>query len=151
MTVLLHADRRIRVGIIKALMNRHWTSTCSTCKEQSALQVALSYHTGYGTVRNLEQSHKWLELSGRTKAELERQVEYARLLVIPPLRNKRLRDLQSEFIVEVNDAHEYRMTPGESISEIKVALANEVRDIGASFGETHNMTVVLKRILGTSF
>ncbi|KAI4096940.1 MAG: hypothetical protein LQ344_000743 [Seirophora lacunosa] len=147
MTVLLHADRRIRVGILKALMNRHWTSTCSTCKEQSALQVALSYHTGYGTVRNLEQSLKWLELSGKTKEVLERQVEYARILVIPPFRNERLRDLQSEFIVKVDHAHEYRMTPGESISEIKVALANEVRDIGASFGETHNMTVVLKRTL----
>lgn len=151
MTVLLSADRRIRIGIIKELINRHWTTKCSRCKKHSALQVALSYHTGYGTARNLEQSYKWLELSGKTKEDLERQVEYARILVVPPYNNERLRELQSQFLYAVNHASEYRAAPGESISEIKAALANEVRDIGASFGDTHNMTVELERILGTSF
>ncbi|KAL9009891.1 MAG: hypothetical protein Q9173_005120 [Seirophora scorigena] len=132
-TVTLAEDPSARSTEFQTLLKIHGKSKCSTCKEQSALQVALSYHPGYGTVRNLEQSHKWPELSGKTKEELERQVEFARILVTPPYRNERLRDLQSEFIVEVDHAHEYRMTPGESISEIKVALANEVRDIGASF------------------
>ncbi|KAI4266963.1 MAG: hypothetical protein L6R38_008457 [Xanthoria sp. 2 TBL-2021] len=105
------------------------------------------YSFGYGTARNLEQSYKWLELSGKTKEDLERQVEYARILVVPPYNNERLRELQSQFLYAVNHASEYRAAPGESISEIKAALANEVRDIGASFGDTHNMTVELERIL----
>ncbi|KAL9038077.1 MAG: hypothetical protein Q9180_003353, partial [Flavoplaca navasiana] len=146
MTVLLSADRRIRVSILRELIGRHWTSKCCRCKEQSALQVALSYRTGYGTARDLEQSHKWLKLSGKTEVDLEQEVEYARILVVPPYRSERLRD-QSQFIIEVDHAHEYRMARGESISEIKVALASEARDIGVSFGETHNMTVVLKRTL----
>ncbi|KAL8853067.1 MAG: hypothetical protein Q9221_002097 [Calogaya cf. arnoldii] len=92
-------------------------------------------------------SYRWLDLSGKTKEDLERQVEYARILILPPFINERLRGLRSQFIYQVDHAHEYRVASGESISKIKVALANEARDIGAAFGETHHMTVTLERTL----
>ena len=151
MTVLLHVDRRIRVGIVQELSRRYWASKCLICKQQAAFEVALSYHTGYGIPLNLEQSHRWLELSGNSSTDLESQIEYAKSLILPPYVNVRLRELQSQFIMQVDHAHEYRVIPGNNISDIKTALTDEARDIGITFGETHIMTVVLKRTLGTSF
>lgn len=151
MAVLLHADRRIRVGIVQELSRRYWTSKCLRCKQQAAFQVALSHHTGYGIPRSLKQSHKWLELSGRSSTELESQIGYAKSLILPPYVNVRLRELQSQFIMQVDHAHEYRAISGSNISDIKTALADEVRDIEITFEETHLMTVVLTRTLGTSF
>ncbi len=145
--VLSHADRRIRVGIIQELVNQYWVSGCSECKIHISLQIALSYYTGYGQPRSIEQSLIWLERSGRSTNELESQVNYAKILIVPPYRSRRIRKLQDQFISEVDHAHEYRIVHGVDFSQIKAELAEEVRDIGISFGEAHMMTVTLKRTL----
>ena len=145
--VLSHADRRIRVGIVQELIHQYWASECSECKMHVSFQIALSYHTGYGQPRNLEQSLTWLERSGRSTNELESQMGYAKILIIPPARSSRIKKLQDQFIVEVDHAHEHRMVHGIHDLQIKAELAEEVRDIGISFGEAHMMTVTLKRTL----
>ena len=90
MTILLHADRLIRVGIVQELLQRYEASKRLRCKQHAAFQVALSYHTGYGIPCSLEQSNRWLELSDRSATELEGRIEYARNLLLPPYVNVRL-------------------------------------------------------------
>ena len=147
MMVLSYADRRIRVGIVQELKHQYWASECSECKTHISLQLALSYHTGYGQSRDLEQSLIWLERSGRSTNELESQLSYAKILIIPPARSSRIQKLQDQFVITVDHAHEYRMVHGIQALQTKAELAEEIRDIGISFGEAHMMTIILKRTL----
>ena len=128
-------------------MYRYGETECSKCKSNISLQIALSYHTGYGQRCDREQSLIWLQRSGKSAYELEAQRNYAESLIIPPARSSRIRKLQDQFIVEVDHAHEYRMVHGIRFLQIKAELLEEIRDIGASFGEVHIMTQTLKRTL----
>ena len=145
--VLSHADRRIRAGIIQELVNQYWVSGCSECKMHISFQIALSYSSGYGQPRSLERSLEWLERSGKSTNELESQVNYAKTLILPPYRSLRIRELQDQFIIAVDHAHEYRIVHGADFSQIKAELAEELRDVGITFGESHMMTITLKRTL----
>ena len=81
--------------------------------------MALSYHSGYGIPCSLEESYRWLKFDGRSSTELESQIEYAKSLILPPYVNVRLRELQSQFVIEVDHAHEYRLISGRNISAIR--------------------------------
>ena len=151
MLVLSYADIRFRAAIVQELLRRHRESKCTKCRDHIAFQLALSYATGYGIPRDLEASRRWLLISGKSREELNFQIEYSKIMIMPLLGNKRLREIQSQFFFAVDHAHEYRSTPGNNILDIKAALTVEIRDIGRVYGETHDMTVTFKRVLGESF
>lgn len=148
MLPLSHADRRFRVAIVQKLLQQYRVSKCFKCRDHIALQLALSYSTGYGIPRDPKESQNWLTISGKSREYFDFQIEYSRIMIMPVLVNVRLRELQSQFFFQVNYAHEYRSTPGNNILDIKAALMAEIRDIGIVYGETHNMTITLKRTLG---
>ena len=121
-------------------------SGCSKCKDHIALQLAISCRTGFGQPRSLERSLDWLEKSGKSSDDFDFQLTMADIWILPPAINKRIGRLRHEFF-QVDQTYESSMIHGTDFSQLKEELSQELRDIGDSFGQTHPMTITLKRIL----
>lgn len=147
MIILAHADRRIRIDIARELKNQYWNTRCSECKAHNSFQIALCYRTGFSQPYSLEESLAWLERSGKSLEDLLLEIDCGQSIRLPEYRDERIRNLQDQFLFEVNYAHEYRMDHNAELKQIVFELSDEVRAIGCSFGEIHEMTVTLKRIL----
>ena len=146
MILLSHEDYRIRFGIIRYLKHQYNVSGCSKCRDDIALQLAISYRTGFGQPRSLEVSFEWLAKSGKSTNVIDSQLKLAEIWILPPAINKRIHRLRHEFF-KADYIHESRMVPRTGLSQLKADLAQEVQDIEVSFGETHPMTICLKRKL----
>lgn len=145
--ILAHADRRIRIGVAQELKRQYWITGCLECKAHNSFQIALCYRTGFGQPYSLEESLIWLERSGKSVEDLVYEIDCGKSIKLPEYRNKRIRNLQDQFLFEVDYAHEYRMDHSAELKQIGVELSEEARAVGSSFGESHEMTVTLKRIV----
>lgn len=142
-------NRSIRVSLMRELVDQYWKSGCSRCKKHMAFQIALSCRTGFGQSCSHEQSVIWLERSGKSMDELELEFNAAKCLLVPPYyKNPYMPHAQfAQFCPNLGHAYEYRMDKGVDFASLEAELREEAKDIGDSFGETHEMTINLKLAL----
>ena len=143
MTTLAYGDRRIRVSMAKELMKQYWSSDCASCKAHNSFQLALCYAMGFALLYNLDESNVWLERSSKSKEDILFQIDYIRNKESSFYEEARLRDLGHEFILEVDQAHEYRIDPGVDLKKIEQESREEMEAIERTLGPTHDVTVNL--------
>jgi len=153
---LAASDIEVRIHLVAELIsswNDDQVSSCRECRKHHAFQLAFHYFTGFGVIRDVSLSERWVMESNGTMDDLHNLVEAMQKGTYKDAlyRSERVQNLAEQVMLDTRQPDFRWAYAPESRAKIDELVALEADNVADSTGSTSAITAMVKEKAALNF